>query len=314
MRSVREAVGEFFTMRETTARAERVASDEKEVLSRVLRRASESRVGASTLWVSGSPALAYRALVEAWSSANEAARRAAAVDEAAPLSEVVRALGVRASIAEEIVATGGLLGGIESPESDETVTAAHARAFPRIDAAAAALIEAATPAALKKNDLRRLRRGRIARAVGVGALVVAAAAVGWKSRASVRADASGTYTPKYEPMRVLDGNRDSEWLLPDQTAGWIDLHLSRPRVVNRVRLLNARIHPYYDRATHEFTIELWAQGRLVRTIDGAFAAFSNKPEPLVVEASSGNEKISRVRVVVKSWFMRGGGLGEVWIE
>jgi hypothetical protein len=82
--------------------------------------------------------------------------------------------------------------------------------------------------------------------------------------------------------------------------------------VKRVKLLNARNTPYNDRATHEFKVEAFSKGALLKSADGRFEAFSPEATWRTVEMGAAN--VDRIRIEVKSWHLSGGGFGEIEVE
>ncbi len=310
-----EVLREFFTMRDAESRAMRIPEPVKTSLSRALSRAAESRAGAEASWMGGAPAVAVRLALEGWSSALEAARSAARPEgDPPPLGDALTELGVSEARRAELLEVDALIARLAIPESDSHITAEHARALPRVDAAVRALIDAVGDRALRPADFVRARRTRAWYAVAVFAALLAGAVIAVRIAWRTTTTASGSYSVKYEPPRVVDGNSETEWLLPDNTAGWVDLNLGRGRPIKQLRLLNAHNYTFNDRGTRQFEIELWDRKRLVKKVEGAFETFTAAPQPMTVPLSSDGEKISRIRINVKSWFHSGGGLAEVWID
>lgn len=130
---------------------------------------------------------------------------------------------------------------------------------------------------------------------------------------AVSARASGVYAdlPGYGATRAIDGDPETSWLLPDDSAGSIAVRFATPRRVERVRLSNARNGVYDDRASHAYVLEAWSGGRVVATERGSFEwAARSEPHEHVL----GLDGVDRVRVHVESWHRRGGGLAEIEVE
>ena len=113
---------------------------------------------------------------------------------------------------------------------------------------------------------------------------------------------------QYQASNILDGRPDTEWLLPDHTTGWVELRVSPARHIERVSILNAHNAPMNDRATLEYTLEIYAHGDLVQSTEASFA-FSANPEAVIHDVAEDN--VERIRVVVRSSHNYGGGLAEV---
>lgn len=309
-----EAVREFFTLRRAEARAMHVPEPKKDDVARALRHVAETRAGAEALWTNGSPALAVRIANESWSSAASAARTAAGVETDASLGDALAKLGVLEFRRAELVAVDAEVTALGVPGTDGEVTADHARLLPRIDSALAVFADELALHARRPADFERMRRARRVYAIVAAVSLVLGALIALRIAFRTTVTASASYSVRHEPFRVVDGADHTEWLLPDHSPGWIDLHLGRRRAVKQVRLLNTHNYWFHDRGTKQFDIELWDGNRLVKKYEGAFEAFTPTPTPVAFPVSSDGQKISRVRINVKSWFHNGGGLAEVWID
>jgi len=157
------------------------------------------------------------------------------------------------------------------------------------------------------------RRWRMA---GMGALVagscaLAAAALRPETRTLAEASATFADSDECDAARVMDGDRKTEWLLPDREGGWIELRFPRPRAVRSVELWNAHNRQYNDRATQRWRVELYRDTRLVGSAEGAFVAPPGERRAAV--AVQGSE-VTRVRVSVLAHHGFGGGLAEVIVR
>jgi len=114
--------------------------------------------------------------------------------------------------------------------------------------------------------------------------------------------------PAYLAPNARDENPATAWLLPDHTAGHLDLMLTPPRDIHAVTLLNTNNAPYFDRATRGWAVELWRGVVRVAVREGEWE-FSRTPSP--VEMPIAGERIDRIRFVVRSHHQLGAGLAEI---
>jgi len=126
------------------------------------------------------------------------------------------------------------------------------------------------------------------------------------------AQASAEYHELFAAANAVDGFTASEWLLPDQSPGWLDVRFTRPHNIHVVHLTNGHNRGFNDRAVHEFLLQAYAGDRLLTSRDGAFPALDPTPAPQDVPLVA--EGVTRVRFVVKTWFGAGAALGEVEID
>ena len=175
-----------------------------------------------------------------------------------------------------------------------------------------ALYEAVAPYTL---DTRSLRRAQLRRAIAIFAYAIGAVLLVtfvMRRKSTISAEASGSYSPTFFPSKAVDGDPASEWLLPDRTAGWIDLELSPPRPVRVVRMINARNVPYNDRATGQFRVESFFKGTSLFGVDGAFSGFD--PNPITREVTLDGQTVDHIKIFIKSWHEGGAGFAEITIE
>lgn len=254
----------------------------------------------------------------------------AAKDSEAPAKDpedTTKPLGVSVATWRELLARGGaapdVLTAIEAvlsasrstapPRLDGEVTPEHATAFHRVLAARVAIDREIHPAALTTAQVRGKRRNRIALTAFVVLAVVLGSYVAFRRPSGTFATASATFNnaDEYGPASVMDGNPETEWLLPDHASGWLEINVDPPRRINAVSVVNASNQPHEDRATREYTIELWSHGELARSVEGTLP-FSTARNP--VRSELGVDDVERVRVVVRSWHQLGAGLAEVSFE
>ncbi|HYQ00893.1 MAG TPA: hypothetical protein VER96_19625 [Polyangiaceae bacterium] len=123
------------------------------------------------------------------------------------------------------------------------------------------------------------------------------------------AHASAVISDQHLASLALDGLDATEWLLPDNTPGWIDIIPPKPRTLQSVRLVNAHNEYWLDRATHKVRVTAYSETGPVGEIEGAFAKFSQDRSVLDLPLKASN--VIRVRVEVLSHFKRGGGFAEI---
>ncbi len=158
-----------------------------------------------------------------------------------------------------------------------------------------------------------LRRRRMRAFFAV--LVVVCGLVGWlvyRAETNVSARASGQFAADTNAALAIDGLERTEWLLPNDRPGWLELELTRSRVLRAVVIKNARNRHYLDRAAREVRIE--AFDRKKRVFEGTVEFKRIEENPAAVRVELPGVKVSRVRLEVKSYFSRGGGLAEVTLE
>lgn len=200
------------------------------------------------------------------------------------------------------------------PKLDADVSPSHSDVYQQLVRARAEVDRALAYAAMSPRELGWARIARISTASILGLMVIAALYFVLRTPTSITAEASDTFanSPTFQPQHIVDDNTSTEWLLPDRGTGWIEARLSPTRHVSSVTLLNSRNAPHFDRGTNEYRLEFYAGGRVVRTIDGAFATYERDPQPVSHEV--GLDGVERVRFVVRSFHNVGAGLAEMTIE
>lgn len=212
---------------------------------------------------------------------------------------------------EEVVSVLRDLDAVELPATDAEYTRAHAALLERVWSLGDRL-DRALALRLDPEGARRRHRARIAAsALSVALLGGAAALLRYVDPPVVRASAS--YSDETKPARATDGLADTDWLLPDGQAGWIELQFRRPRDVRLVRLLNSRNRHFLDRAAHRVTVSLRGPGGSLAQRDAKLGPPSASAPWIDVPVSA--RGVTRIKVELRSFHRLGGGLAEVaWEE
>jgi hypothetical protein len=302
---------DYLTARTFSQRAGAFPPERKAALARDLREAQERLAAARLLWSSGLAASGFRLVVEAWNTACAAARTVAALPADRSLIEVLEALSV--DDASRLAESDQSLAALVLPHVADDVVAAHVAFFPRIANGSRELLRTLEASAATDRDVARLRRRRVASSLSIAVLGALFILVVVLAQFRARATCSAKYSVSHEAANVLDAHPDSEWLLPDNAPGWIDLTLSPARTVSTVRIINAHNSIHNDRATKQFRIEVYRKGDLVKTVDGTFSTLTPTPDWTKFELGR-QENVSRIRVVVNSWHGLGGGFGEIRVD
>jgi hypothetical protein len=123
--------------------------------------------------------------------------------------------------------------------------------------------------------------------------------------------ASAIYSDAFKPELAIDGKIGTEWILPDSTAGWIDVRVSPARSIRLVRVTNGHNREHNDYAIKGYRLEAYRGDQVVATAIREFTTVTPEPPhdvPLVAD------KVDRVRLNVMSWFGHGGALAEIKVE
>jgi hypothetical protein len=279
--SVLARTREWFALRELESRIAKVPADQREKTSRAMRLSEQRRRGAEALWIAGFPADALELLKNALALAKEA------VSGEAPEAT-----------------TGGAL--------DEEVTPADAATFRALLAEHDKLFAEREDLALGPTDVKKRRISRIATVALASVAFIGLLYFVLRTPRVLKATASAQYEARYEPGNAVDGSETTDWLLPDRTAGWIEVQVIPPRRVSKVKIVNARNIPFNDRATNEFKVDAFSGGAVVKTVEGRFEAYSPEVTARVIEIGAAN--VDRIRIEVKSWHQVGGGLSEIEVD
>lgn len=184
------------------------------------------------------------------------------------------------------------------------------RAFRRLRQTHRTLLRPPPPAPL---GLRRLRIACVSFCV----LLLAAGLGFWsyRSRASLQVAASASYSPQYPADAILDGRfdkRHTEWLLPNKTAGWIDVQQPKRIALTKLRVRNAFHPPYGSYGTKRLRVEVFNGSDITATGE---VTFDRHDEAHAWQELGFNVSADRVRIYIDSYWGQGGGLSEVqWLS
>ncbi|MET0795577.1 MAG: hypothetical protein ABW061_28925 [Polyangiaceae bacterium] len=150
------------------------------------------------------------------------------------------------------------------------------------------------------------------RVIVLGSLPLFVLLISFRLWGRPRVQASAVYAADFPAANAIDGLEATEWLLPDDTAGSIDVMFPHARTVHRVRLLNAHNRSSADRAARAVRVTAFSNSGPSVSAKGAFKHFSEERSVLELEIEA--ENVTRVRVQVLSHFASGGGLAEIEVE
>jgi hypothetical protein len=120
---------------------------------------------------------------------------------------------------------------------------------------------------------------------------------------------SGRWNSEYSSFFAADGDRRTNWLLPDGTFGWVELGFA-PREIRTVKLYN--VWQMYWYAAHAVAVEPTLGGRSLGVHELDISRTIGRGEPWVFTLPT-PVRADAVRVHVRSYDGYGGGLGEVEI-
>jgi hypothetical protein len=195
------------------------------------------------------------------------------------------------------------------PVLEKDVSPAHVDAFRELVRARADLEEGVVPATLTKESLAGTRVFRIVGTTLLGLLTIVGLYFLLRpiEGTFVRASATWADSPDFRTDFVNDEDEHTMWLTPE-FEGWIEVRVVPPiPSVRTVRLVNAGTPAVPDRGTHEYQLEIYADGRLARTIDGSFGEEFGATATHEVNVRN----VERIRFIARSGYRRGSGLAEL---
>lgn len=175
----------------------------------------------------------------------------------------------------------------------------------------ARLLREHEPLMLGPHAVIRRRRVRVALAALSLVMLCFLLVAAMRLRNRVRVVASAQYGEHYTALEAIDGDQQTEWLLPDHTAGFVDVHIVPRRRIARVKLMNARNIPFDDRATRDVSVEALDGNHVVKNGAASFEGPSREAVWRTIEVGT---TVDRLRVHVRSWHAAGGGFAEIVVE
>jgi hypothetical protein len=252
---------------------------------RVLELAREVDAAVDQLWAAGRLSFVWHLLLE----------------DCQRLLANLRESGADSNELEALCREGSSLG---RPQLERDLTALHRELLERL-----AVGRRRSIAQLRHAGARR-RRQRLAALGLLASLVVVAAFALLRNVPTVQA--SSTYSSDFPASQAIDGLRKTEWLLPQQSAGWLELSFARPRAVRSVVLLNAMNGSYRDRAAKSLKLEAYSRAVLVASAKAEFPAIEHDKRSLAIDLVA--RDVTHVRITVTSFYGNGGGLAEVTVK
>jgi len=159
-----------------------------------------------------------------------------------------------------------------------------------------------------------LRRSRALRLLALATAPVLLAALGWQlwfAPPPLRASASAVLGNDYahDAERAIDGDPATAWLLPDNSPGHLEVLLPEPQTLTELRLLNVDRDAPDVRATRDYRVDFYVQGKVVQSLEGRWKRAGG--QPTWTKHALGLEGVERIRFEVVTWFPLGGGLAEI---
>ncbi|UJR81416.1 discoidin domain-containing protein [Sandaracinus amylolyticus] len=319
--SLGERIVEHFTLRRALGVEAKLGDAARERLARTLALGTQRADAAESLWQNGHSAEGLRLGVEAldvtldalpiYAGAMSVPGADFEADPKAARAATLRARGVRPDAIAAIEAAREAAHASPLPVEEREVTPAHTSLWRQIAGAQHTVGRALADAARSRRQLRTTSIGRIANTV----LIVGVVLVGWyfatREPEGVFADASGVWADSdtFSPDKAIDGRADTFWLAPDGVEATLDVRISPPRRVDRVRLINGTNPPHLDRGTRDYRVEVFSDGEVVRTEEGTLAQ-----DATPVELEVGTDAVQRIRFTARSHYRNSAGLAELQLE
>lgn len=294
--SLRDTLVEWWTLAKAESRASAMNDEQRRHVADALEDARASRRAADVLHAHGAGA---RALGESRRAYETLAKLECEGD-----AGTARDAALEASRSEASKQSTDL--DAAHPSALGELKKEHEQLFRALGSAHEAIEDALAPFARTPREIRTLRSAR--------RLVVLLAAMGvvgitwFAMRPRVTLRASG-WLAHHGPERAMDLKADTGWLLPSGKKGWLELHLSSPRPVSRVRLCTAMGAD----AAREIEVEVFSEGVVVKKISATLAsAGQNYPEWTTLDVDAA--RVDGVKLSVLGWYGSGGGIGEIELQ
>jgi hypothetical protein len=309
------ALTEFFMLRGAQELAAKLKPETRTEMDHALRLGRQKMQAAEALWSNGSIAEALRLASQGLALVTDTL---AGLDPERDFSfELIR----------EMLAKGGVskrrIDSVEKameqrrtfklPSLDEEAPADSAEVFRRWVEAEERIHRTLEPTLMSRTQQVGLRTFRFVTAFLVLA-VVAAVVVFFATRVpDDEIHASGFFgtSDMFAGIKAMDNNDNSWWLGPDGVSAWVEVKLGKARHVRQVRLLNSASPPWNDRGTKDYVLELYGNGRKLRSIPGTFPETTH---PRIVTVPINMDGVERVRMVARTWYDKGAALAEIHVD
>lgn len=302
---------EYFTQAAASDRLGKETTEVRGARRKLVARARQKRDGAEALWAVSQPAEALALMRDALVLFEEAANEAGTGDD---LGAKLASLGIGKRAADRAQKTLSGITERELPSLDTDVKSKDGETFRELADVVASLDDALADIVLVKREIvvRRLMRSTLT-VLGTVLAVVGAYFL-LRTPPPPPAAASAIYgeDPAYGPDRAIDGDASTDWLLPDATAGWLDVRVQPAKALRQIRLINGHNRDYNDRAVRAYRIEVYDGDHMVTQTSGTFPSLVPHPTPVVIPLRAAHA--TRVRFVVVSWFALGSALAEIHPE
>lgn len=251
-------------------------------------------------------------------SSGDPAAKVAPAAEAPPSSELpsteppwapLLRRGLSDAKAREVLETRQRATTRSRPSLDDEVTAADGELFQQLAAARRHVDRVLAPASMTPGQLTWTQVSRVGFAAFLGLAATVGLYLALRPATGVTVTGSGQWSAEFAAERAVDGDPATEWLLPDRQEGTLEVRIAPATRMNRIRLKNSHNRHYNDRATQAYTVEVYSNDELVRTVEGEWPELSPRPDWTAHEL--GVDDVSRVVIRVRSWHRQGGGLAEV---
>lgn len=311
MTSIVDSFLEYLLLRRAELRATQTPNAMRtEALAR-LRLGRQKYTAADLLWSNGQLA---EALVLARAALLTTLDAAAALDANGDWREALRDAALDPATIARIESAEGEARSREQPVFDVEVRPEHETRFEAMLSARRAVDNALVDATRNPAEVRLLRKLRVTGAVALALFGATGAVLAFRhlERPTATASAHVTIDGGFPASNAIDDDPSTEWILPDQTPGWLEVRLARPRSIRAVRLLNSHNRQFNNVATRDYTIEIYAGDRLLSSVDGTFPELVPTPQWRSVPIRA--EGVTRVRFLVRTWHAAAGGLAELRLE
>jgi hypothetical protein len=302
-----------FLLRSAEGWARKLDEGERQVLAGQVTRAQQKLESARLLWAHEQYVEGLRLAEESVNEALRAAELGAGVLEGIPPGATVRPpwgdvlteLGAsQDDLDEALIAAGGPMG--QRPAINTDLRPETRRYFRQATRVAESVLERLSPLVARP---RKIVLARWVRVVGVLAVAVAALATFLSIWTAVDVRPSASFSEgQHGPKNLVDGNKSTEWLLPNALAGYVDVSF-RARKLTKVSVMNARNLPYAERGTQDFRIELYRDKKQVYASKQKFPKFDDKEAWITVDLPG--ITADTIKLVIESHHKNGGGFAEL---